>query len=200
MIATKHDISDQLIENISRVKNLVRIYETYLAGELGSRAHLKTDVLRAATVLLHATLEDFLRNLAYWKLPHSGASVLDQFPLVGNAPTQKFSLGNLAKLRGMSVDQVINDSVDAYLERSNYNNTREVARLLNQISLNATLVESTFSDLEELMKRRHQIVHRADIDAKNGSQNHKVRSIGVSTVNRWIANVEVFTSALLAQC
>lgn len=196
----KQEISDQLIENLDRVKNLVLIYETYMAGEgSGRRAHHKTDVLRAATVLLHASLENLLRSLAYWKLPMTGANVLDQFPLVGNAPAMKFSLGALVSLRGKSVDEVIKNSVDAQLERSNYNNTGEVARLLTQIALNIAAVESTFSELDELMSRRHQIVHRADIDATGGRGNHKIRSIGVATVNRWIANVEIFSVAVLSQ-
>lgn len=196
----KIQIQARFSENIDRVKNLVQIYETHLAGEGGGRrTHQKTDVLRAATVLLHAATEDLLRSLAYWKLPAANAAVLDQFPLVGNGPALKHSLGALAAHRGRSVDDLIRESVDAYLERSNYNSTSEVARFLTQISLDVAPVQSTFTELDELMARRHQIVHRADIDAAGGQGNHRVRSIGVATVNRWIKNVEAFSTALMAQ-
>ena len=196
----KAQIQVQFSENLDRVKNLVLIYETHLAGEGGGRrAHQKTDVLRAATVLLHASAEDLLRSLAYWRLPNAAANVLDQFALVGNGPAMKYSLGALAAHRGRSVDELIKESVDSYLERSNYNSTAEVVRFLNQIALDVIPVQSTFAELDELMARRHQIVHRADIDTAGGQGNHRVRSIGVATVNRWIKNVEAFSAALLAQ-
>ena len=196
----KAQIKEQFSENIDRVKNLVLIYETHLAGEgSGRRAHQKTDVLRAATVLLHASLEDLLRSLAYWKLPAAAANVLDQFPLAGNGPAMKYSLGALAAHRGRSVDDLIKDSVDSHLERSNYNSTSEVARFLGQIALDVGPVQTHFVELDELMSRRHQIVHRADIVAAGGRGNHRVSSIGVATVNRWVRHVEGFSTALLDQ-
>jgi hypothetical protein len=196
----KARIQEQFSENIDRVKNLVLIYETHLAGEgSGRRAHQKTDVLRAATVLLHASLEDLLRSLAYWKLPAASANVLDQFPLAGNGPAMKYSLGALAAHRGRSVDDLIKDSVDSHLERSNYNSTDEVARFLGQIALDVGPVQTHFAELDELMSRRHQIVHRADIDAAGGRGNHRVRSISVATVNKWVRNVEGFSTTLLDQ-
>lgn len=196
----KNAIADRLNLNIERVKNLIDIYEMHLAGEgQGRRSHKKTDVLRAATVLLHATVEDLLRGLAYWKLPSAPANVLEQLPLIGMAPTLKFSLGTLTNHRGKTVDQVIEASVGAYLERSNYNNTGEVASFLDQIGINIAAVNHTFPLLEELMRRRHQIVHRADQDDTGGQGNHRVRSIGTATVIGWVANVEAFSVALLAQ-
>lgn len=196
----KTQIQAQFSENIDRVKNLIQIYETHLAGEgSGRRAHQKTDVLRAATVFLHATTEDLLRSLAYWKLPGANSAVLDQFPLVGNGSALKHSLGTLAQHRGRSINELIKDSVDAHLERSNFNSSTEVARLLAQIELDVAPVQSMFAELDELMARRHQIVHRADIDSGNGQSQNKVRTIGVPTVNRWIKNVEEFATALMAQ-
>lgn len=196
----KAQIQAQFSENVDRVKNLVLIYETHLAGEgSGRRTHQKTDVLRAATVLLHATLEDLLRSLAYWKLPAAAPNVLDQFPLAGHGPAMKYSLGALATHRGRTVDEIIKDSVDSFLERSNYNSSAEVAKLLGQVALNVSSLQGHFAELDELMSRRHQIVHRADIDVSGGRGNHKVSSIGVATVNRWIRNVEAFSTNLLAQ-
>src|SRR3989338_2368197 len=104
----KQPIVDRFALNISRVKNLVAIYQSTLAGTgQGRRSHQKTDVLRAAVVLLHASVEDVLRSLAYWKLPNAATGVLDQFPLVGNGPAMKFSLGALAAHRGKTVDDVL---------------------------------------------------------------------------------------------
>lgn len=196
----KQTIEDRFQLNIARVKNLVQIYGVITAGTgQGRKGHQQTDVLRAAVVLLHASMEDVLRSLAHWKLPASSALVLDEFPLVGTGPNTKFSLGALSAHKGKSVNDVIKASVDKYLERSNYNNNAEVAKLLGQIGLNASAVNHTFPLLEEVMKRRHLIVHRADKDDVGGRGNHRVKSLGPSTVNSWIFNVEAFVNAVLAQ-
>ena len=83
----KATISAKLERNLSRVQNLVKLYETNLAGQgQGRRGHDNTDVLGAATVLLHSTLEDFVRSLAYWKLPVAGRDALDKIPFSNHGP------------------------------------------------------------------------------------------------------------------
>ncbi len=195
----KEEISNRFDLNIKRVKNLVNIYRLQLSGPgKGRRGHQETDVLRAATVLLHASMEDILRSLAYWKLPTAAPSVLENIPLVGVKGT-KFSLGNLSSHRGKSVADVLKESVDASLERSNYNNSTEVAGLLTSIGLDPAPVAAYLPTLEATMKRRHQIVHRADANPTPGRGNHRVSSIAPATLDDWILNVENFAAAVLAQ-
>ena len=195
----KQEISARFSLNIARVRNLVSIYRNQLSGPgKGRRGHLETDVLRAAVVLLHASMEDVLRSLAYWKLPSAAPSVLEKVALVGGANT-KFHLGNLAAHRGKTVEQVIKDSVDAYLERSNYNNCDEVTGLLSSIGLNIAPVQRYFPALESSMKRRHQIVHRADANPNTGRGSHKVSSIAPKTLDGWIGNLENFANEVLSQ-
>ena len=197
----KQKIRDRFNANIARVRNLVHIYQATLGEDgRGRRGHQQTDILRAATVLLHAATEDLLRSLAYWKLPDAPANFLAGLPLASLGTSTKFSLGDLSSHRGESVDDVITKSVDAYLERSNYNNTTEVSSLLVNIGLNVALVNSTYPLLGEVMQRRHQIVHRADRDENaEGRGNHKVRTIGRATVDRWIDNINAFATAVLDQ-
>lgn len=193
----KAKIQDRFDLNISRVKNLVTIYGTIKGAGKGRRGHSKTDVLRAATVLLHATVEDVLRSLAYWKLPLATPAVLEGYPLPGAGASTKFHLGQLAAHRGKTVDAVITESVNAYLERSNYNNTSEVAKLLTDIGVPLASLTPTFTELENLMKRRHQIVHRADKNEAGGKGHHKVTSISPAQVNIWIDTVETFVTATM---
>lgn len=54
-------ISERTIENINRVKNLMKIYERVKDDE---NEH-NTDILRTAVVLLHATLEDCQRSFVF---------------------------------------------------------------------------------------------------------------------------------------
>lgn len=196
----KQEIEQRFALNIARVKNLIAIYQIQLAGAgKGRRSHQKTDVLRAATVLLHASIEDVLRSLAYWKLPAAAATVLDQIAFVGGTAL-KITLGTLSAQRGKTVDAVIKESVDASLDRSNYNNAVEVCSLLQSIGINTALVQAHLPQLEDAMKRRHQIVHRADANPNNaGHGNHKVASIAPATVNAWVVNTEQFVAAVLAQ-
>ena len=61
------ELKGNAFRNLKRVEDLVKIYED-TKGEGGGRRDVsKTDVLRAAVVLLHATLENFLRDAALWK-------------------------------------------------------------------------------------------------------------------------------------
>ena len=195
----KQEITDRFALNITRVKNLVSIYSNLQAGQgQGRRSHKVTDVLRAATVLLHASVEDVLRSLAYWKLPAAATQVLDQIPFAGGTAT-KITLGTLSSHRGKLVDDVIKESVDANLERSNYNNAVEVCSLLQSIGLNTTAVQPYLTTIEAAMKRRHQIVHRADSNPNPGRGNHRVVSIAPAIVNTWITNTEQFVHAVLSQ-
>jgi RiboL-PSP-HEPN len=196
--ANKAQIAERLDQNIARVRNLVDIYERHLAGSgSGRRGHKTNDVLRAAAVLLHASVEDLLRSLAYWRLPGASAEVLDKIPLASVAPASKFALGALATYRNKTVAEVIDISVNQYLERSNYNNPDEVSALLSSVGINVTKVNMWFTQLKELMDRRHQIVHRADRDETGGSGNYAVRSINRNTVRWWIDAVEKFGKAVL---
>jgi hypothetical protein len=145
-------------------------------------------------------LEDVLRSLAYWKLPAAAAPVLEQVPLVGGTAI-KFTLGTLSAHRGKTVVEVIKESTDASLERSNYNNQGEVSNLLQSIGLNTAPLAPFMASLGQAMQRRHQIVHRADANPnpQPGRGNHRVASISPATLDGWIANTEQFVLAVLAQ-
>lgn len=196
----RQQIEARFADNIARVKNLVSIYANQLSGtRRGRRAHQTTDVLRAAVVLLHASLEDVLRSLAYWKLPAAAAEVLAEIALTGGTAT-KFNLGALAVHRGKTVDEVIKASTDASLERSNYNNAQEVAALLTSIGVPTGPLHGYMATLNAAMQRRHQIVHRADANPNPapGRGNHRFTHIGPSQINGWITNTEQFVAAVLA--
>lgn len=200
---TKEEINDRLNRNLDRVENLVTIYETHLAGHgQGRRPVNSTDVLRSAAVLLHASLEDFLRNIAARRLPAAAENVVDKIPLAGidaEGRPEKFLLGKLVVHRGKSVDDVIRESVDAYLERSNYNNVQELTRLIQGVGLDVVPCRIHFADLTQMMDRRHWIVHRADLNEQHGQGQHHARGINKDTVRGWATTVRAFANALLQQ-
>jgi hypothetical protein len=110
---------ERISQNLTRVENLVKAYEKIRGKGRGRRPVHSLDILRAGVVLLHASLEDFLRSLAAVFLPAAEEKVLDSIPLVGTVQTghpEKFFLGKLAVHRGKKVDNVIAESVKKYLD------------------------------------------------------------------------------------
>lgn len=193
-------IQETLSQNLDRVENLITVYESHPDAKKQGRKSAETlDILRAAVVLLHASLEDVLRRLAYWKWPTGNSATLDKIPLVGlGSGSLKHSLGDLTKHRGKAIDDVLRESVDAYLERSNYNNTSEVSSLLSSVGVRVSAVSQHFDVLQNLMERRHQIVHRADRKSEvKGSGDHEIQSIHKDTVREWANAVKQFSEAVL---
>jgi hypothetical protein len=185
--------------NLARARKLVTIYERQYGSRGGKRLAYKTDLLRAAVVFTHACLEDFLRSLSAAFLPWSDEEPLNEVPLVGTSGrAQKFLLGKLAMHRGRTVQQLIQESVDAYLEESNYNDTTEIARVLGSMNLRHPNAVALFKDLDEMIKRRHQIVHRADRIEVPGAPKLKARALSAPTVLAWIGATERFVVVLLS--
>lgn len=174
--------------NISRVHNLLTIYEG-LAGEgSGRRPVHSTDMLRAATVFLHTALEDFLRKLAGWKLPDGDRETLDDIPLVKISNTGnpvKFFLGSLAVHRGKTVDSLIKESVSEHLAYVTVNDTNDINRILHSVGIKTELVQHLYPKLSDLMKRRHRIVHLGDVNPSHGRGHHAACPIITEDVRNW---------------
>jgi hypothetical protein len=189
----KDEIESRLGANLARVQNLVRLYQE---SPRARRRGLDTsDILRAAVVLLHATLEDFLRSLLEWKLPEAEAIHLRDTPLAGKKPRSTFTVEDLAAFRGASVDEVIVQSVQAGLERSTFNDPGDVERAFAQLGLSSALLVPHRNELGTLMARRHWIVHRVDRNTGRGSR--ATRALDNPTVERWFAAVRQLTTAVL---
>jgi hypothetical protein len=200
---TKAEIKTQLDSNLARVENLVRIYETHLAGTgQGRRPIHSTDLLRSAVVFLHASLEDLLRNIAAERLPGADEKTINEIPLAGisaEGRPEKFLLGRLTAHRGKSVDQIIHESVQSHLQRSNYNSVEDIVRVLQDSGISPDPCRVHFPVLSEFMARRHQIVHRADKNEQHGSGQHRAQSIGRHTVREWALAVAGVANTILAQ-
>lgn len=182
------DIMYTFDRNFGRLNNLIKIYKSVSSGK-GRKPTNSLDILRATTVLAHSTLEDYLRSLLIWRLPFEGKEKINQIPLSGTSDVGrpvKFSLGELVEYRGKSIDDVINKSIYEYLGTQSFNNTSDVASALSSISLEITgAIKDLFPSLAEMIKRRHNIVHRADRDDIVGSGHHRIKSISISQIEKW---------------
>lgn len=197
------EIRRHFTHNLARVRNLSAIRSVTLDKERSrtrrKEGGVRGDVLRAAVVLLHATLEETLRELSEWKLPSSDPAAFAEVPLAGHAPKSRFSLQELATFRGMTIDQVIRLSVVEHLAVSSYNNLGDIRRLLNHLNLAEFPFDEYAADLAACMSRRHWIVHRADRSSVGVGSPSDTKPLSRSTVDAWIQVVEDFVHRLLAQ-
>lgn len=196
----RDEIKGRFNANLVRVRNLLQVYDQVARPTPGRQQVVTIDILRAATVFLHAALEEVFRNAARWKYPTAPETLLNEIPLTGTAGrAERFLLGKLANHREKSVQEVINQSVEEYLDRFTVNNIPEATRFLSNIGVNPNSVNAEFPVLSELFERRHHIVHQADRNDQPGRGHHEARGLNRDTVVGWVSGVERFVDSLLTQ-
>ena len=61
------------------------------------------------------------------------------------------------------MNDLIQQSVENYLNRESFSSSKDVARILKDMGLPVGSFEPLMAELDEMMKRRHQIVNKADL-------------------------------------
>jgi hypothetical protein len=87
----------RIATNLRRAQGLIEFAENSCPKDA---PQIKDDILRAAVVFLHATLEDFLRYIGSKYIPSGNEDVLNKINLIGSSDAlhpEKFFLGRLAK-------------------------------------------------------------------------------------------------------
>jgi len=160
---------DRLSDRAATVLNLVGLHASLEGSRDISSQEAVHDILLASVVFTHALLEDFLHTIAVEFLPEAGEQVLSQTPLNGVNTDGRASIDSVAG----------------------------IATLVQSIGVEVAKVNYLLPSLEQLMKRRHLIVHGADRTEPLNS----VRKIGLdikcSDVTKWLLAVIEFASELL---
>jgi RiboL-PSP-HEPN len=198
--AVKEDIApyiDHMQEGFKRTERLVNLAVAYVKPReegAGERRETSDDILRSVVVLTHAYLEDFLRTLARALLPIASEAAVNAIPLAGlggnTGRAEKFFLGKLTQHRGKSVDDVIRESVEEYLGRVSFNSGTEIMSFLGQLGVKPN-DPWQLKYLDQMIQRRHLIVHRAD------KINNKVQAIKAGRVLNWSKTTVAFMGDLL---
>lgn len=193
-------------KNIARVSALTKIYDSLPAAVRSRFSGAGADVLRAGVVLLHASLEDFLRRIAKYRIPKGDEESLKQIPLIGCAPREKFALGELVRFRGKTVDDVLSDSVKHHFDSSvTFNNVADIVAVLERCSIRQVRIRTLYPALAELIARRHHIVHRADVlepqPRKDNAVDieHRTRPLSVGELRRWTSVTRRFGQGILVE-
>ena len=208
---TQHErITERFAGNLARVRNLVRTSGHLQPPDAHESTSVHTDILRAAVVLLHATMEDLLRSLEELVLRRPTPEAITRFRLAfppdrpNERSVEKYSLHQLAKRYPYAtVESVIRQAVDTYLGHTNYNNSDDLAEALLRIGLRADtkpLLDQLAARLLPMMLRRHQIVHRADFLSQDPGSilfggAHLLQSFEVES---WAETVQQFGAQVLA--
>lgn len=190
-------ITELLNANLGRVENLITVYQSLARQGRGRQPVTDQDILRAALVLLHASMEDFLRSLLVWRAPHGTKDHLNDYPLAGSGKkhSESFRLGALVAHKGKQVDELIEESVREYLEQyASFNNLGEVKEALLECGVGQQSINNQqfqLNSLAAMISRRHKIVHKADRnEVKGGQGNHQVASLSVVQLNDYLSAVK----------
>lgn len=191
--------------NVARCADLLESYDALTGTGAGRRPVGAVDVLRSAVIFLHASVEELLRSVERIRLPKGpteGLRFLRFAPRVvtlQDESKEKLTLAELAEFRGHTVDDVLANSIERHLERSNYNTVDEVAAALVRVGFNVAILGSTGARLASMIKRRHWIAHRADRNAASGSGHHAAQSLSRKTVEVWLEAVSEFGENVIGQ-
>ncbi len=187
------DRFNRLKDNLSRVDSLLALYEILQKEEarrlVSSKQDARSaDILRAAVVLLHGSQEEYVRGmLSDWLFDRADSKELEGISLPGYAQkrAQKFTLRDLAQYKNEQVSDLIQSSIESQLSLVSFNQYSEICSWLSKNGISLTQFKSQ-SLIENLIKRRHKIVHEVDLNKKTD----KTESIKASTVRSWREAVE----------
>ena len=186
------DKFDRFANNIERVKNLNKLFK--IVKSTHNRHTVKeTDILRASVVFLHSALEDYVRSIIIDKLPLvADKQTLNSISLVGNeGRNEKFYLGELMVHSDLTINQLIQASVREHMSKTSFNNYTDLVSWLRKIHIDISSFQSDkIEKINNMIKRRHKIVHEVYTNPMSGKGHHCAQPIGLPTVNAWIETVE----------
>lgn len=190
-------------KNFERLNGLISLYQSITGAARGRRTTNSLDLLRATVVITHSTLEDFIRSLMAWKLPLSNdVNRFNQISLTGTGLSRKtkFELGELLQFRGRTIDSVIHQSVKEHLNLMSFNNPTDLISAITSIGINVNHdIQNLLPTLEEMIQRRHTIVHQADRNMAAGPGFQRIASISLNKVNLWKNSVDQFANLIVQQ-
>lgn len=172
-------------KSLERANNLFKVFDESRPKSVGKVNHLLKDVLRSSVVFTHAAIDNLIRSLyrAYLKACTPGQ--LDEETKINKF--DKISYEDLALCKGKSVDQFLEERIEAFLLQKSFNSSDEVFRFLKKFSIEPQISSTRKSQITAMIQRRHKIVHRHDENPKKGQRGvHASEDIAGKTVRGWI--------------
>ncbi len=170
--------------NTERIQNLVQLYEKMLA-----EGDKQPDILRAAVVLLHATMEDALRNTLAWKLPTAPASALERISFSNVMRRPQINLAELREFGDQTVGEIVERTITNHLTRTTFNRMSDVTNALDWLKIETKPFRKFGATIDAMTSRRHQIVHRGDRKDADDFSHGRPEKIEAHEVKRWVKKV-----------
>ncbi len=157
------------LNNLWRSRRLIDLAkETEIAKET------QNDLLGAAIVFLHATLEEFLRGVAireWLKLNDEDLkNVLRKYSRL-NTRNIKINLVELVERRNATIETLIKEEIKSFVcQDMNFSSYKEVKDFLalakipfnENVQAELKLEEKDFNNIESLIRKRHGVAHQAE--------------------------------------
>jgi hypothetical protein len=154
------------LNNLWRARRLVD-----LSKEIKTPKETRSDLLGAAVVFLHATLEEFLRGAAlreWFKLDDENLkSALKRYARLSSRNI-KISLLDLVDKRQESIESIIQQEVESFLYQDiSFNSLDEIEKFLELIKISVQdlkkeIGQEHFDNIQSLIRKRHSVAHQAD--------------------------------------
>lgn len=187
-------------ENMQRAQTLIRIYKNLAEAQRDKAVIHYTDILRSAVIFMHAALEELIRSLIIVTYANAPQIEIDKVPLFSqrrSRQAEKFLLGALIEHKHLTVDQIIQKSVESYFQNQTFNNRADLARAMEIIGLKKEAVKNLLPTLDVMLDRRHQIVHRVDRPKSKDNQWIRATSLSPRHVEKWAITTLEFGSHLI---
>lgn len=187
------NITKSFDENVQRAHRLI-IFAT--RKDLGNISPLETkgfieDIMRSSIVLIHSALETALRELISHRLKaKADKETPAKIPLIGMQRNEKFHWKELYQYRHKTVAEIINESIDHYVSYISFNSATDIGNHFKDLGIELKYVNPLLSDLDAMIKRRHQIVHEADYIRSSAEKT--LETLTHITALRWIDNAFTF--------
>jgi hypothetical protein len=168
-------IADICSANLKRMARIVQVNmlftpETIIGDELSTTdfAEYVYEIHRAIIVFTHAIVEttvcDVVRLLLKLRLsfaPEEVYLILEQ--------KKQFGLEELKAATGKTIDQFLQEYlskgeelIESFIGRRSFNSKRDIFEQLRNVGIEIGSLHRYLDELDHMMRRRHQIVHKAD--------------------------------------
>ena len=179
--------------NLERIDSLCKLYSKLKDDGKGDAKDYKlTDMLRAATVLLHSSFEEYYRCVITKWLPIKGdKKALDDIVLPDDAGKKgiKYTLYSLMSFKDKTVNELFADATKEYMSRTTFNNFSEICAWATKIKIDLDDFKKNddkyYSDIDKAVNRRHKIVHEADTSRNEGNSKERLTIITPANVIQW---------------
>jgi len=150
-------------------------------------------------VLMHAALEEVIRNLYVWILPNGDRDKLNKIPFNRHADRnpKPILLGDLMEYQGYFIENIVVDAINLYVDRMNLNSTDQLSACLQMVAIDDQVLKTYYPDLGDIMTRRHQIVHQMDREDRLDPDTVNVSDIELDRINQWSQSLENFFNDLV---